>query len=104
MTFISEALTPLAALHSADGLVNGEPAVPAAFRWHGDVLEIKTIRRTWRSTKDDRGDTYLKRHWYEAELRDGRIAVLYFDRGARRGAPRWWLYTLAASDAPEAPH
>jgi hypothetical protein len=94
MGFISEALTPLDDRHDTDGLTAGEPAVPASFRWHDEVLRVASIRRTWRSTKVDRGDTYLKRHWYEAALADGRTAVIYFDRGARKGAPRWWLYTL----------
>lgn len=51
--------------------------------------------RSWRSTNTDRGDTYLARHWYELTLIDGRTAVVYYDRKARRGKPAWWLYTLA---------
>ncbi len=94
MSFVSEALTPLDGVHDADGPARGEPAVPLAFRWHDEQLDVEAVNRTWRSTKDDRGDTYLKRHWYEVRLRDGRVAVIYFDRGARRGTPRWWLYTL----------
>ena len=97
MSFISEALTPLDELLDASGPTRGEPALPRSFRWRDQVLEIETVRRTWRSTKSDRGDTYLKRHWYEAALRDGRTAVMYFDRAARRGVPRWWLYTLSGS-------
>jgi hypothetical protein len=38
---------------------------------------------------------YLARHWYALALADGREAVVYFDRKARRGAAVWWLYTLA---------
>jgi len=92
--FISEAVTPGAEMYDARGLAHGEPAVPISFRWHDETLEVKAICRTWCSTKTDRGESYLKRHWYEAELGDGRIAVFYFDRGARQAAPRWWLYTL----------
>jgi phosphoribosylglycinamide formyltransferase-1 len=94
MSFVSEPLTPLTALYDAAGPSRGEPALPAGFRWREESLDVAAVRRTWRSTKDDRGDTYLKRHWYEIALRDGRTAVVYFDRGARRGTPRWWLYTL----------
>jgi len=47
--------------------------------------------------KMDRGETYLARHWYELALAGGRRAVVYFDRHARRGQSRWWLYTIEAS-------
>jgi hypothetical protein len=101
LSFVSEAIVPTGNLFDADGPGAGEPALPASFRWHDELLQIDAVRRTWRSTKDDRGDTYLKRHWYEAALSDGRIAVIYFDRGARRGAPRWWLYTITGPQNPE---
>ena len=42
----------------------------------------------------DRGDTYVKRHYFEFETTDGRIAVVYFDRQARPHEPRWHLYTI----------
>ena len=72
----------------------GEPPLPAAFDWQGRTLRVASIVRTWRSTKDDRGDVYLKRHWFEILTPEGARAQLYFDRGARRGAARWWLYTI----------
>jgi hypothetical protein len=93
MGFIGKSLTPEGAL-DADMLAQGEPSLPHAFTWDNDRIEVGTLRKTWRSTKDDRGDTYVKKHWFEFETMDGRVAVVYFDRGARKGAPRWWLYTL----------
>jgi hypothetical protein len=92
--FVSEALAPGGDLYDAGGPSIGEPALPSSFRWRDEVLEIASIRRSWRTTKDDRGDTYLKRHWYEIALRDTRTAVIYFDRAAKRGGPHWWLYTV----------
>jgi hypothetical protein len=97
--FVSEALAPSGERLDSPALSQGEPALPRRFRWHDDDLVIAGVRRTWRSTNTDRGDTYLARHWYEAILDDGRIAVIYFDRKARAGQPRWWLYTIAAGDA-----
>jgi hypothetical protein len=94
VSFVGQALIPLEGMHDADGPARGEPALPRAFRWHDEELTVTNVTRRWRSTKDDRGDTYLKRHWYEVRLVDGRSAVIYFDRGARRGTPRWWLYTI----------
>lgn len=93
MSFIGKNLTPEGAL-ATDALAQGEPSLPSAFTWDQDRIEVGTLRRAWRSTKDDRGDTYVKKHWFEFETTDGRLAVVYFDRGARKGAPRWWLYTL----------
>jgi hypothetical protein len=49
---------------------------------------------TRRSTKNDRGDDYLAKHWYEFRTSGDRRAVVYFDRKARTGRPRWWLYSI----------
>jgi Family of unknown function (DUF6504) len=71
-----------------------EPPVPATFLYDGRTLSIAAVVRTWRSTKADRGDAYLKRHWFELETKTGARLEVYFDREARRGASRWWLYTI----------
>jgi len=81
-------------------LSHGEPPLPASFRWRGESLVVERVLRTWRSTKIDRGDAYLARHWFEVSLSEGRVAVVYFDRKTLRAAPRWWLFTIA--DAPPA--
>jgi len=92
--FISKPIEPDGVAFGLDALGRAEPALPPAFRFGNERLEVGTVLRTWRSTKTDRGDVYLKRHWFEFRLRDGRIAVVYFDRTARRQEPRWYLYTL----------
>lgn len=93
VTFVSKPIEPVGAFDS-DAMSRGEPPLPPAFLFDGEELTVASELRSWRSTKDDRGDTYLKRHWYEFEMHDGRRAVVYFDRGARRNQPRWWLYTI----------
>ena len=93
MGFVGKAIVPEGALDVAV-LAQGEPSLPAAFRFGDERLEVAKLERTWRSTKDDRGDTYVKKHWFAFRTPDGREAVVYFDRAAARGAPRWWLYTL----------
>jgi len=75
-----------------------EPPVPAAFRWEDRTLVVASVRRTWRTSKNDRGDDYLKRHWFELQTEDGSIVEVYYDREARRGAARWWLYTIDERD------
>jgi Family of unknown function (DUF6504) len=94
--FVSEALTASAETIDTGGLSRGEPPLPKDFTWRDERLAVRDVVRTWRSTTTDRGDTYLARHWYELALADGRTAVVYFDRKAHRGQPRWWLYTIAA--------
>lgn len=76
---------------------HGEPALPEAFSYEGEQLVVKAVRKQWRSSKEDRGESYLKRHWFEFATGDDRVAVVYFDRGARRGHPRWYLYTIEVS-------
>jgi hypothetical protein len=99
--FVSEALRASAECVDNGALSRGEPALPKEFGWRTERLVVRGVRRTWRSTNTDRGDTYLARHWYEVELDDGRVAVVYFDRKARRETPRWWLYTLAGRTKEE---
>jgi hypothetical protein len=71
-----------------------EPPVPRAFRWGERMLVISEVVRTWRTTKKDRGDNYLKRHWFELKTADGNTIEVYFDRETRRGSSPWWLYTI----------
>ena len=93
MGFIGKAIEAEGAMEVAT-LSHGEPSLPSAFRYGDERIEVEEVKKTWRGTKEDRGDVYVKKHWFEFSTRDGRTAVVYFDRGARKGAPRWYLYTL----------
>lgn len=97
-TFVSEPLEPAAGSFDPQVMSHGEPALPAAFAWRAESLRVKSVLRTWRGLKEDRGDVYLKRHYFELELEDGRVAVVYFMRQPHRlaklGDKRWWLYTI----------
>jgi hypothetical protein len=94
VTFVSKAITPEGGSFNADTISTGEPSLPRSFQYDSVQLVVKELRRTWKSTKTDRGDVYVKRHWFEFETEDGRTATVYFDRGAKRGQPRWFLFTL----------
>jgi hypothetical protein len=99
--FVSEPLEPAAGAFDPAPMSHGEPALPPEFRWHGERMIVARVLRVWRSTKIDRGDAYLARHWFEIATGDGRVAIIYFDRQARAGKHRWWIYTI--DGAPEAP-
>jgi hypothetical protein len=100
--FVSEAIVPGGDFDVAT-MARGEPGLPGLFVWREETLRVAALRRTWRSTKTDRGDVYVKRHWFEVLLADGRSAVVYFERQARRGESRWWLYTIAGEDRGAGP-
>lgn len=91
--FVSAPLTP-----NGDGFVTAAdgsaPPVPAAFTCSEGEFEVVAVLRSWRSTKNDRGDTYLKRHWFELRTAAGSTIEVYYDREARKGSPHWWLYTI----------
>lgn len=94
MGFVSEAIAPGDDYVQSAALSAGEPPLPRRFFWHDAELVIENVVRTWRSTNTDRGDTYLARHWFEIRTIDERVAVIYFDRKAKRGGARWWLYSI----------
>ena len=92
--FVSAPLTP-----SGDGFITAAdgsaPPVPTAFQWKEGEFRINAVLRSWRSTKTDRGDTYLKRHWFELQTAQGATIEVYYDRESRHSP--WWLYTIAES-------
>ena len=92
--FVSDEIVPLGGAFDTDVMARGEPSLPPEFTWGEERLLVARCTRTWRTTKVDRGDTYLKRHYFEFETADGRVAVVYFERQARRGAARGNLYTI----------
>ncbi|HEY8298365.1 MAG TPA: DUF6504 family protein [Candidatus Baltobacteraceae bacterium] len=92
--FVSEPIEPADASFDPETLARGEPALPAAFRWRDELLSIASTAQMRKSTKVDRGDTYVKRHYFDVILTDGRKASIYFERQAKRNHPRWHLYTL----------
>ena len=93
--FVSEAIEPDAG--SLIAPTQGLPELPGGFWWRGRLLIVGELIRSWRSTKDDRGDTYLDRLWFDFIAADGARAVVYFDKHAKRRGERWRLYTIEDS-------
>jgi hypothetical protein len=98
--FVSEAIEPKAGSFDPATIARGEPSLPSDFTWRGEEVAVAEVRKTWRSHKVDRGDKYVKRHYFEFLARDGRTMTVYCERQAKTGAPRWWLYALADPNEP----
>jgi hypothetical protein len=92
--FVSEAIQPLGEGFDTDAMGRGEPGLPYAFTWRDQTLTVAEIITKRKGTKVDRGDTYVKRHYFDVKLSDGRNATIYFERQAKPNQPRWWLYTI----------
>jgi len=100
--FISEALEPLTAGADTARMAAGEPGLPKAFRWHGRVVEVREVLRSWKETgpcSHGSPELYVRKHWFELATSSGRLKV-YFERQPRRGGkgPRWWLFSLLGED------
>lgn len=80
---------------------HGEPSVPAAFIWREQRFDVARVLATRRGMGQDRGDTYLRRHYYDIETADAVRMTLYFERNPsdRSKRKRWWLYTYTLPEA-----
>ena len=95
--FVSEAIVPAAGSCDAGAMARGEPGVPGAFVWRKMTVVVARVRSTWKSTGKDRGEVYLRRHWFEVETEAGERMVIYCERQAKnlkRPKARWWLYSV----------
>jgi hypothetical protein len=92
--FVSEAITPVVESFDSAAMTHGEPGLPSSFAWRERTIDVANVAKVWRTLREDRGDQYLARHWYEIEDAAGTRFTIYFDRQAKAGKPRWWLYTL----------
>jgi hypothetical protein len=93
--FVSEPITPEPGTGSIGAMSSGEPGLPRSFTWRDRRYEIASVASSWKGFGEDRGDTYVRRHWYEVLTACGVRMRLYFDRNAGRSGSkrgRWWLY------------
>jgi len=95
--FVSEPIEPAKGSADAAAMSRGEPGVPQRFRWRGQTIEVARVLSTWKTSTRERGDLYLRRHWFEITTSCGRRMKIYCERQARNPAKpksRWWLYTI----------
>ena len=98
--FISERITPEAGTFDVATMSRGEPSLPGAFTWRDHRYHVARTLATRRQMGEDRGDHYVRRHYYDIETTDALRMTLYFERNPSSHSKRkeWWLYTLILPD------
>ena len=102
--FISEPIEPAPGTFDTAAMAKGEAGVPARFSWRGQPYAVARLVASWKSSKADRGEMYLKRHWFTVVTDTGHTMTLYCDRQAqntKRPKQRWWLYTISDTATPD---
>jgi hypothetical protein len=99
MPFISEPIEPEAGTADITAMSRGEPGLPRSFTWRDTRYEIVAVRATRRSMGRDRGDVYIRKHFYDIVTACGKRMTLYFERNPTNKSARkhrWWLYSIEA--------
>lgn len=97
MAFVGEPIQPERESADTQAMARGEPGLPRAFTWRGIRYEIASVDAARRTKGTDRGDTYIRKHWYDITTRCGKRMTIYFDRNPTHRAARakrWWLYSV----------
>ena len=98
--FVSEAVEPVAGAFDPAAMSRGEPGVPMRLTWRGVEYRVIQVEQTWKTSTPDRGELYLRRHWFRVRCESGQRMTLYCERQAksgRRPKARWWLYSLSGA-------
>jgi RimJ/RimL family protein N-acetyltransferase len=98
--FVSERVVPEAGGFDTSGMARGEPSVPTTFVWREQRYRVAQTLAKRRTMGEDRGDSYVRRHYYDIETDDKLCMSLYFERNpSDRGKRKvWWLYTVTFPD------
>ena len=95
--FVSEKISPVAGSADISALARGEASMPSAFVWRGQRFDVARTVDKRKALGKDRGDVYVRRHYYEIETADALRMTIYFDRNPSDHSKRkqWWLYTVS---------
>ena len=66
------------------------------------LTEVGRVVEQWKGHGEDRGDTYVRRHWYDIVTTSGLAMRVYFDRNpgrSRRPERRWWVFWVEGEEA-----
>src|SRR5439155_13755658 len=95
--FVSEAIEPMCGSFDASAMSRGEPGLPGGFSWRNQSYTVARLMSKWKTTGTDRGETYLRRHWYRIETTTGERMTIYCQRQTGAGKNpkmRWWVYSV----------
>ena len=98
--FVSEAGEPKPGSFDVSAMSRGEPGLPREFTWRGTRYVVAEVLSTWKTSTAERGEMYLRRHWFRIRTASGEQMTLYCERQAknpRRPKARWWLYAVTRS-------
>ncbi len=97
--FVSEPITPTVGTFDASAMSRGEPGLPNEFDWRGRHFTVVAhVLKKWKSSTRERGEMYLRRHWFSVETTSRDRMTLYCERQAKnlkKPKARWWLYSMA---------
>jgi hypothetical protein len=95
--FVGEALIPTPGSFDATAMARGEAGCPREFTWRGETHQLAELLSSWKGTGKDRGETYLRRHWFRIRTTGGLTLSIYCERqsrNTRKPNARWWVYTV----------
>jgi hypothetical protein len=96
--FVGEDIRPVRGELEIGGMAAGEPGLPRRFRWGDRELEVAEVLERWKSTGEDMGETYVRKHWFRVRTTSGETMRIYLHRQDRR----WRLFTVE-EEIPGAP-
>ena len=103
--FVSEPVEPVAGRFDPGAMSRGEPGVPGRFTWRGREYVVAEVLERWKTSTPDRGEMYLRRHWFRVRTTADQRMTLYCERQTKnRNKPkaRWWLYSVVEAPPPTA--
>src|SRR5438874_623318 len=95
--FVSEPMVPAAGTFDASAMSRGEPGLPGGFLWRDQQYDVVRLMSKWKTSSAERGEMYLRRHWYRVETATGEHMTLYCQRQAKntkKPKARWWVYSV----------
>ncbi len=95
MQFISQPIDPDFTTIDTSAIARNEPGLPAKFRWNNTNYQVASVIKSWKSTGVDRGDIYVRKHWFSIETTSGELMTLYCQRHVKGISQRWFLYSLS---------
>ncbi len=98
--FVSEPFEPAAGTFDPTAMSRGEPGLPQRFTLRGREYVVAEVLERWKTSTPDRGEMYLRRHWFRVRTTTGQRMTLYCERQTKKPKKpkaRWWLYSIIES-------